>query len=595
MANSDMNYDDLLASLSVDRVRANIEHITQKIPSRLAGSENARRMAEFSAQQLSAVGVSARVEAIPGLVSFPDKADFKVTGPKAETIEANTLGHSVLTSPGGVSGELLDVGSGGVDGYKGKDAKGRIVLCELSYSPGRHEKQRLAALNGATGCVMMNWGHPENKELPFGSVKPVWGNPTPETLKTEMATLPCIGIARTDGLRLREAANSGSVHVNFSTNVDNCWKDIHLTTAEILPSEDSDYVLVGGHQDSWPGEQATDNAAGSACIIELARFFNERRDQLRRGLALGFWTAHETGTMIASSWYADRNWDDLRDRAVAYLQIDQPACAGHTEWISASSVELRRSHQEIEKALLEGRHANWKRAPKTGDSSFFGLGIPMLAAQGSFTPKELQATALATHGWWHHSTANTIDKLDWAYMRTHLRIYAAWLWNLCTAPVLPYEFVSTADQLIERLGELKAAGESVGLASVLKQVQALRADAALLEQTADTWRRKYAEGKVSDADPGKILDDCFKRLSRKLLPVASTAKGKYGHDSYAYTPQGSVIPGLYDVPKLTSLPRGSEDRVMLETGLVRERNRVSDAIEESRAAIADTLNRLSHL
>ena len=59
---------------------------------------------------------------------------------------------------------------------------------------------------GAIGCVMMNWGHAENTAVPFGSVKPVWGNPTPDTFKTEMATLPCIGIARTAGLQLRRDA-----------------------------------------------------------------------------------------------------------------------------------------------------------------------------------------------------------------------------------------------------------------------------------------------------------------------------------------------------------------------------------------------------
>ena len=54
------------------------------------------------------------------------------------------------------------------------------------------------------------------------------------------------------------------------------------------------------------------------------------------------WTAHETGTMVGSSWFADRNWDRLRKHAVAYLQIDQPACVGTTRWGTSSNAELRR-------------------------------------------------------------------------------------------------------------------------------------------------------------------------------------------------------------------------------------------------------------
>ena len=198
--------------------------------------------------------------------------------------------------------------------------------------------------------------------------------------------------------------------------------------------------MVGGHQDSWPGPQATDNAAGNACILELARVFQQHRDKLRRGLVAGFWTGHETGTMIGSSWFVDRNWDRLREHAVAYLQIDQPACAGTTRWSAASNVELKRFHQGVEKRILGSRPSAWRRAVKNGDASFFGLGVPMLAAQGAFTEEELKKTALANLGWWHHSVENTIDKLDFTFMADHLRVYAAYLWELCTAAVLPFEY-----------------------------------------------------------------------------------------------------------------------------------------------------------
>ena len=107
---------------------------------------------------------------------------------------------------------------------------------------------------GATGCVMMNWGHPENTAVPFGSVKPVWGNPTPETYNDEMATLPCIGIARTAGLKLREMLKAGPVRVWFRANVENGWRPVQITVGEIKGRTD-DFVVVGGHQDSWPARR----------------------------------------------------------------------------------------------------------------------------------------------------------------------------------------------------------------------------------------------------------------------------------------------------------------------------------------------------
>ncbi len=80
--------------------------------------------------------------------------------------------------------------------------------------------------------------------------------------------------------------------------------------------------------DSWFGPQATDNASGNACMLELARVFAQHRAELRRGLVIAFWMGHETGTMISSSRFADIHWDWLRRSCVAYLQIDQPAITG---------------------------------------------------------------------------------------------------------------------------------------------------------------------------------------------------------------------------------------------------------------------------
>ena len=268
-----MSEPAILAALSVERVRAHVEHITEKIPSRLAGTENQRRMAEYSARVLRESGVDATVHQIPGLVSFPERAELKVLAPVEMTIEANTLGHSTLTPPEGISGELLDVFSGAFGEFAGQDPIGKITLSELSYHPARHEKQRIAALLGASGCVMMNWGGPDNAAVPFGSVKPCWGNPTPENVGSEMPVLPCIGIARTGGLRLREMARTGPVRVWFRTHVENGWRPIQVTVGD-MPIGD-DFVVLGGHQDSWFGPRSG----------ESPRSHGRGAPRLRRGVS----------------------------------------------------------------------------------------------------------------------------------------------------------------------------------------------------------------------------------------------------------------------------------------------------------------------
>jgi len=584
--------------VSADNVRAHVERIVTEIPHRAAGSQNGRRMAHYSRDALVSAGVGeARVHELPAIVSFPKHADCRLEAPRTISIAANTLGHSTETLPEGVSGALVYVGSGAFGDYEGLDVRGKIILTELSYAPARHEKQRVAALKGAIGAVMMNWGHPGNEAVPFGSVKPAWGVPTPETFRTEMPEIPCIGISRAAGLALKEMALAGGARIWFRTHVENPWRPVEITVGEVPAAPDSpeadDFILLGGHQDSWPGEAATDNAAGNACMIELARVLAGRRGELRRGLVLGFWSAHETGTMAGSCWFADRNWDRLREHAVAYLQIDQPGCVGTSRWSTASNAELKAFHQRVEAGFLDGRETVWKRASKTGDSSFFGLGVPMFHGESTFTEAELEATALATLGWWHHSLENRLDKLDWEWMQVHLRIYAAWLWELCTAPVLPFRFAPVAEQIGTRLGELAGGGDAIdaiGLAAVREAAARFAGAAARLDEAAEACSQRFAGGAGEEA-AARTLNRAMKRLSRILVPLQSQVKGPYAQDPYGYTPQGTMLPCLYDVPALAGMPEGPE-RWMLETKLVRERNRVADGLSDATATIDDALARL---
>jgi hypothetical protein len=585
---------DVIEEVSADRIRRDIEAIVREIPHRAAGSPNGKRMAEYSQAAMTGVGIKdVAIHELEAIVSFPEHAGCRVEAPTRLDIVANTLGHSTETGPGGMSAELVDVGSGALANYSGKDARGKIILTELSYSPARHEKQRIAANLGAVGAIMMNWGHPENTAVPFGSVKPMWGNPTPDTIDKEMATIPCIGVPRVDGLKLREMVARGPVKVWIQTNVENGWRPVQITIAKMPGSstspEHDDYVLVGGHQDSWPGEAATDNAAGNACMIELARVFHARREQLRRGLTFGFWTAHETGTMSGSTWFADHSWDSLRKNCVAYLQIDQPACIGTTEWATSSNPELREFHQRVENRLLK-KNIRWERQAKSGDSSFFGIGVPSFQGRGAFTAEELKATAHATLGWWHHSIENRLDKLDWALMQEHIRVYAGYLWELTTAPVLPFRFAPVAKQISDRLTELSAAGKSVGLADVERRAARFAEAVAKFDSCAGEEAARFAKGSGSE-QAAVLLNRTMKRLSRIIVPLQSSAIGTYGHDTYGFTPQTTMIPALYDLTRLEKMP-DDEQRWMLETKAIRSRNRVADSLQDSTDLIEDAFAQL---
>ena len=75
-----MNEDEILREFSGERARHHVEHITREFPTRMAGTVNGRRMAEYSAAMMNESGVAAQVQELPGLVSFPERTTFEVLG-----------------------------------------------------------------------------------------------------------------------------------------------------------------------------------------------------------------------------------------------------------------------------------------------------------------------------------------------------------------------------------------------------------------------------------------------------------------------------------------------------------------------------------
>ncbi|HMM40657.1 MAG TPA: M28 family peptidase [Thermomicrobiales bacterium] len=579
-----MTLDRILNDLSVDRAWSHLEHITQNIPTRLAGSESSRRMAEYAHDTLAEQGLSSQMHEFRGLVSFPEGAEVRVLAPEQGTIEANTLGHSASTE--GIEGELVYVGSGAESDYEGKDVVGKITLSELSYSPARHEKALIAWQKGSIAQIMMNWGDETNEAIPFGSMKSAWGNPTPETLASEMPGLPCVGIARTEGLRLKDASLAGPVRVWLRAKADNGWQPLTMTTGEFGAASGRQFMLVGGHMDSWFGPQATDNAAGSACILELSRVFNQFADELPRGLVAGFWMGHETGTMISSSRFADTNWDRLRRACVAYLQIDQPAITGSSTWRLHSTDDIQQYGVRVARDVL-GRdmEIHWRRQQKNGDSSFFGVGLPCIAGEMSFTDEEIQRTALATLGWWHHSIENTIDKVDKDRLALHLRVYASWMWGLLTDPVLPYEYEPVASRFVDRLSELAALDvPDINMAGAVDRAREFHELAARLDAASRASRGN------PDTATADRLNSAMIQLSRTLVPVASTVVGPYGQDRYGHAWQTQMIPSLVPYPRLASYPRDSEEFQTWWVSMVRARNRVADALDRASATVRTALD-----
>src|SRR5437867_543082 len=125
------------------------------------------------------------------------------------------------------------------------------------------------------------------------------------------------------------------VPVRLEMNIENKFYDQDLNSFNIvaeIPGTDKadELVMIGAHVDSWhTGTGATDNAAGSAVMMEALRILKATGLNMRRTVRLGLWTGEEEG-ILGSRAYVTQHFADRQDmklkpdhaKFAAYFNVD---------------------------------------------------------------------------------------------------------------------------------------------------------------------------------------------------------------------------------------------------------------------------------
>lgn len=550
--------------VAYDTVLEHARVLTERYPDRYAGTSNAAAAAEYIQSVCREHGVPCELLRPPMYLSLPKSSSVAIVRGSAEDkIQSVPFANSAATEPEGITAELVYVGSGSEQDFARTNVAGRIALVESSYSPPRQEKIRLSAAHGAAGILVMHWGDEESELMVRGNAKAIWGNPT-LTDVPQLPRIPAVGISRKSGTRLIKELASGPILCRLSADAEQSWSnEARLPLIRIAaPDPTSEIIIVGGHYDSWAGG-ATDNAVGNGFKLELAKRLFEKRGQLARSIWIAFWPGHETTTMSGSTWFVDHFWDELTSRGAVYINVDTLGLAGSSEMLIHCSPELAPFASSVAQDTL-GEAPRIATLAKTGDQSFFGIGIPSLYGRTGYTQETLRATHNATLGWWNHShpSQDNMDKVDGALVEKAGMVMENWVHAYSTIERLPAQFSRVALEVSSRLEELlPIAPSELGLDRLKRRADSLLADFTTFEAKATTI-------------PVATYNTAVIRISRVLTPVFASVAGKYGQDPYGLSALKTRVPCLYD---LESLPRHDHPNELL-TGLVRERNRVSDAI-----------------
>ncbi|QAT41840.1 M28 family peptidase [Aminipila luticellarii] len=567
-------YERLKEEISLDELYENMSYLVEEVGERLSGTEEMRKATAYICSKLTEYGVDAHIDHFPMYQSYPGEAALKVMEPCTKEIKARPVCHIQSTAEEGIEGELMYVGSGSYKDYEGKDAKGKIILTDMNWSPGRPEKARIAWELGAKALIIMNWGRAEEDLIQMGAVKTQWGNPTPDTEK-DIVELPVISISRRDGEYLEALCQKGKTTVWLKANASREWITADQPVGIVRGKQSKgQYVLVGSHVDAW-GKSAICNASGDSLNLELARVFQKHCAELKRDVVFVFWDGHEIAEGGGSTWYCDSHWAEMNEGCVAYINVDNLAIKGTTIPGVEGQPEMKQMLMEAIKTIWDTEGV-WHQAYKGGgDSSFFGVGVPYISFATEYTEEKLKELNYAFYSPWLHSDSDTIDKLDRELLKKHSEFFAYITEKLVNAPLVLYDMKALAqDVKYQWEAILTEAGRATEM--ILDTTPIVDQYVAMLEKL-DLVKISLGNDETKAALYNKLVILCERQTA-----MFRGYSGRYGQDGCCALQTENPIPALDKaIKKYNEAPLGSHEYYLWETQILRVRNMVYDAMNYS--------------
>jgi hypothetical protein len=349
----------------------------------------------------------------------------------------------------------------------------------------------------------------------------------------------------------------------METELDAGWKTLRVTVATIRSTKDPEgFVLVGGHIDAWH-HGATDEGTSNAAMVELARIFYRHRAELERGLKVAWWTGHSNGRYAGSTWFADQFWTELKDHALAYLNLDVIGQIDAKVYSAACTPELDDLAKSVMKDVV-GVDARTRRPGRNSDQSFYGVGLPLL----QFYHDRLEEDG----GYWFwHTPEDTYDKIDFDNLTAETKLYVAALHRLLTNPLPPMNPVATTAEIKRFLQDKSRASGASGL-----PFDAAIERAERLHNLVTSLESRFEEG-VEELG-AQEMSRRLVRLVRPVLRVVYQESGPYHQDPALSTEK---LPGLAALGELEHLDSGGDLYRFTETYLVRELNRIIDHLDQA--------------
>jgi len=428
------------AGLSDDWAYRRLADLCDKIGARLSGSPQADAAVEQIATALRAAGLTVSLQPVkvPHWVRGEEQAEIiEYPGRPAGVIQhlhLTTLGGSVATPAQGISGQVLVVHSFDELRARAGEARGRIVVFDVpfnetlavngragtAYGQGvayRSQGASAAARVGATAALVRTVGGADYRLPHTGHM----------SYDPQVPKIPTAALSAEDAMWLARLAAEGPVTLRLKL-LPQSLPDVesHNVIADWAGRErPEDVVIVSGHLDSWDLAQgAIDDGAGVASAMGAVRLLQSLGLHARRTIRFIGWMSEENGSAGGQAYFTLNS--AALEHQIAAIESDNGA--GRPLGISAHVPPVSLAQFSPLMAALSPMGATiLDRREEAGGSD-----VEFLDAAGVPTLAPMVDTR--TYFDYHHSAADTLDKIDPDNIRRQVALMAMMAYFVAEMP-----------------------------------------------------------------------------------------------------------------------------------------------------------------
>lgn len=427
------------AALQDDYAYQQAAHLTDNIGPRLTGSPQAAAAVDYVADQLRQLGLDVTLEqvSVPHWVRGQEHAELinypgQVPGTQQKIVVNALASVDNATPPEGISAEVIVVNSfDELATMPREKVAGKIVVFNapfdhrlaaagfalaaygqaVAYREGGREA---AAKQGAAAVLVRSAGGAEFR-LPH----------TGETgYNPKLPAIPAAAVTAEDAELMARLCAQGPVRLHL------------VVTPQLLPNVTSynviadlrgsehpeQVVIVSGHLDSWDlGTGALDDAAGVAVAMEAAQLLKQLHLQPKRTIRVVAWMAEEVGIFGGRAYFKQH----AKEMGNHFAAIETDLGAGHPMGINVSGDESITKLLQPVADVLQTVGAGMVRSSDETGADILPLTV---AGVPTFSPIQDERTYFD----YHHSAADTLDKIDPRALRENAAVVAVLAYALAT-------------------------------------------------------------------------------------------------------------------------------------------------------------------